>query len=422
MTLAASHAPEWTEHWQLDRREETASILVLSPRGLEAVGLEAILAIRGFRIRVEIPCSSTVDRLRDAPPSLVLVFLEKGDEQPFEILDSITQGLASNAPPFVAIVDGDDESIIERALVAGMRDVIARPIARSLLNVKVNRFARRATAPALAIAGFAVQEVLGRGGMGTVYLARRRPGRGPGASPCDPVALKVLDASGQILAPESLARFKREVDALRTLRGPCMPRFYEAGRIEEIFYLAMEYLPGRTLAQLSVERRLHEVEVARVSRSVAAALEFIHRAGLVHRDVKPSNVIVTPEGDGRLVDYGLVKLAGDETLTRRDEVMGTVSYMAPELLRAEPASACSDAFALGMTMLEALIGRCPVEGRRLDIALARVRGEVPNPFAFLAGRVTPGMLALVDGLLAPDPARRLTIAQARERLARLVLA
>ena len=301
---------------------------------------------------------------------------------------------------------------MERAFASGMRDVISRPISRSLLSVKVHRLARRATAPALAIAGFAVQEVLGRGGMGTVYLARKRG---------VPVALKVLDASGQILAPESLARFKREVDALRTLHGPCMPRFFEAGRIEEIFYLAMEYVPGRTLAQLSVERRLHELEVARIARSVAAALEFLHAEGLVHRDVKPSNVIVTPEGEGRLVDYGLVKAAGDRSLTRRDEVMGTVSYMAPELLRGDPADTRTDVFSLGMTVLEALLGRCPVAGRSLDIAMSRVRGEVPNPFCFLAGKVTPGMLALMDGLLASDPGRRFGIAQARERLERLAL-
>jgi serine/threonine protein kinase len=256
-----------------------------------------------------------------------------------------------------------------------------------------------------------VKHVLGRGGMGTVYLAQKR-----GVA----VALKVLDVSSQQVEPEALTRFKREVDALRTLRGPSMPRFYEAGRIEDCFFLAMEYVPGRTLAQLAAERPLAERELVRVADQVAAALEAIHAIGLVHRDVKPSNVVVTPAGAAKLVDFGLVKVATDRSLTRRDDVMGTVPYMAPELLRGAPADARCDAFALGMTALEALLGRCPVEGRSFDVAMARVRGEVPNPFRFLAGKVSPGLLTLIDGLVACDPERRLTVAQARERFARLL--
>jgi serine/threonine-protein kinase len=359
---------------------------------------------------VQDPDDGAACDIADERPSLVIALLEAGDDRPFTVHDRVQGDLASNSPPFIAIVSGEDDAEIERAFASGMLDVIAQPISPSLLRVKAQRFARANARPALALAGYAVKHVLGTGGMGTVYLAHKRG---------IPVALKVFDVSIRHVEAEAIARYNREVDALRKLRGPNIPRFYESGRVDDCFFLAMEYVPGRTLSDLVGGKPIAEQRCVRIADAVAAALECIHGAGLVHRDVKPTNIIISPAGEAKLVDFGLVKLASDRSLTRTDSVMGTVPYMAPELLRGTPADARTDAFALGMTMLEALVGRCPVEGRHFDIAMARVRGEVPNPFHFLAGRVSPGMVTLMDGLVAADPVKRITIAQARERLGRL---
>jgi DNA-binding response OmpR family regulator len=393
----------------LVRKSEHKRIVVLSAFGLDPLDLSVILAMPGFEVRVQDPDDDAAQEIVSEKPSLVIALLAEGDERPFQVLERVQSELASNSPPFVAI-SGGEEADIERAFSAGMLDVIAYPISGSLLRVKAQRFARRDALPALAVAGYPVRQVLGRGGMGTVYLARK--------GGID-VALKVLDVAARRVEPEALTRYNREVAALRSLRGPNIPRFYESGRIEDCFFLAMEYVPGLTLADLGDGCPVPERRCVGIADDVACALETIHAAGLVHRDVKPANVIVPPLGEAKLVDFGLVKVVNDRSLTRGDEVMGTVPYMAPELLRGAPADARTDAFAFGMTMLEALIGRCPVEGRHFEVAMARVRGEVPNPFQFLAGRVSPGMISLMDGLVAADPQRRITVRQARERLARL---
>ena len=389
---------------------ELKRIVVLSAFGLDPLDLSVVLAMPGVEVRIQDPDEDAACELVSDRPALVIALLAGGDDRPFEILERVQGELASNSPPFIAIVSGGEDAEIERAFSAGMVDVLAEPVSGSLLRVKALRLARRDARPALAVAGYPVKHVLGRGGMGTVYLAHKAG---------VPVALKVLDVAARHVEPEALTRYNREVAALRTLRGPNIPRFYESGRVEDCFFLAMEYVPGRNLADLGGGSPLPERRCVRIADDVASALETIHEAGLVHRDVKPANVIVPPTGDAKLVDFGLVKVVNDRSLTRGNEVMGTVPYMAPELLRGAPADAHTDAFAFGMTMLEALVGRCPVEGRHFEIAMARVRGEVPNPFHFLAGRVSPGMISLMDGLVAADPNRRITVRQARERLARL---
>src|SRR5207249_42202 len=109
---------------------------------------------------------------------------------------------------------------------------------------------------------------------------------------------------------------------------------------------------------------------------VAAALEVIHGAGLVHRDVKPTNVIVTAAGPAKLVDFGLAKAVDDQSLTRHNEILGTAPYMAPEMVREGATTPLTDAYALGMTGLEALLGTCPFVGSSDEVAAKIYQGEI----------------------------------------------
>ncbi|MBI3724175.1 serine/threonine protein kinase [bacterium] len=320
-------------------------------------------------------------------------------------MTTLKQTLGTRAPPALAIVAGDDERELENAYDAGARDVLARPVPVALLRVKALRYASRDRHSPRRIGDYEVVRVLGRGGTGTVYLAMR------GALP---VALKVLDVRDA--EPETLARCRREADLLRALTCREIPRFVDAGRLQDDVFFAMEFVPGETLHALAARGPLPEPLVARVLGDVARALATIHAAGLVHRDVKPANIIVPPAGPAKLVDFGIAKLMSDRTLTRGDVIVGTTPYLAPELFAGEEADTATDAFALGMTGLEALLGRCPLEGSRFSIASRLLRGDVPDPVQLLP-HADRRLVAMIEGLLARERRVRHGIAHARAALA-----
>ncbi|GHC91278.1 hypothetical protein GCM10007079_38450 [Nocardiopsis terrae] len=208
---------------------------------------------------------------------------------------------------------------------------------------------------------------LGSGGMGTVYLGRSRFGR--------LVAVKAVHPE---LAdePEFRARFAWEVGALRRVRGPFVPRFVGADPQAEMPWLATAYVPGPTLrGQVKGVGRLLGGALTGVATGVAAALADIHRAGVVHSDLKPSNVVLSPGGP-RILDFGIARTLDGTVYTRTGGVMGTPGWIAPERLRGAPATAASDVFAWGQLTAYAATGRNPF-GRGNPEALTQrvLRGE-----------------------------------------------
>jgi CheY-like chemotaxis protein len=395
---------------------EVPPVLLLAAEDGRLAEIAAQVRDAGFSARIARPGTATLREAVLAPPTLVIVDVEGDDAAPLRTVDRIRRSLGALTPYVLAIVEGDETSY-ERAFVYGARDVLSRPVAPSLLRVKVARHARNSAPPATVVGGCSVRGVLGRGGMGTVYLAER-----PGMD--GPVALKVLGDGVSAIEAEALARFRREWEALRAAGGCGVPRFLDAGRDGDTFYYLMEYIPGETLAQSLARGPLDEAELVPVVRDVAAALEQIHEIGLVHRDVKPANVILAPRGArgpasaaARLVDFGLAKTRGDHALTKAQDVLGTVAYMAPELIRGEPIDTGVDAFALGMTALEAALGRLPVDGSSYAIASRRASGVVARASVCGAGVLSSEVASVLDGLLAPDARERLSAREARARLA-----
>jgi len=237
--------------------------------------------------------------------------------------------------------------------------------------------------------GFRVDAVLGRGGMGTVYRATQLSlGR--------PVALKVL--------PEDLARdaqfldrFHREAEALSRLSHPNVVTVYDRGAVEGRPYLVLEYVEGTNLREVLRQGPLPAVEALRIVSSILHALEHAHRNGVVHRDVKPENVLLAKGGAVKVADFGLSRLLGplEETrLTRSHLVLGTYEYMAPEQReRARDADARADLYATGVILYEMLTGELPIG--RFDLPSQRRPGECDR-------RVD----AIVERSLEKDPDRR----------------
>ncbi len=198
-------------------------------------------------------------------------------------------------------------------------------------------------------------EQLGSGGMGNVFLARHRDSG-------DLVALKILPPA---LAREEgfVLRFQREAEALQKLNNPHVVRMLESGVVDDVYYIAMEYVSGETLAQfLKRERRIGWVQAIELTIQLCSALKTAHDAGIVHRDLKPSNVLLTREGKAKLTDFGVAQTYGGEKLTITGGVIGTAEYMSPEQAQGQRATRRSDLYSLGTVLYTMLTGRPPFTG------------------------------------------------------------
>jgi len=264
-----------------------------------------------------------------------------------------------------------------------------------------------AAGSALVLGRYRLGRRLGAGGFGTVFAARdERLGRR--------VAGKVMARHGP--APE---RSRREALAAARLDHPGVVAVFDAGEDAGGRYLVSELVRGRTLADLEGEGALGDRDVLRVGLVLADALAHAHGRGVVHRDVKPQNVIVPDEASdaaAKLTDFGIAHLAGDEPLTMTGDVVGTLAYMAPEQAAGERVDERVDLYALGLVLYEALAGVHPVRGAT-PAATARLVGTELTPLARQRRDLPAELCAAIDRVLAPRPDDRGTLAELTEALA-----
>jgi eukaryotic-like serine/threonine-protein kinase len=245
--------------------------------------------------------------------------------------------------------------------------------------------------PGDRVGAYVLDAELGRGSMGIVF--RARPGDGG-----DDLALKLLPSA---LAGDDTfrRRFERESRIARELRHPNIVEVVDAGLVDGRAYLATRIVDGPTLAErLSVDGALGERETVQVVAGLAAALDVLHERGLVHRDVKPENVLL----DGArpvLTDFGLARTAADTVLTQPGRVSGTAEYLAPELILGAPPTPASDVYALGCLAYECVAGRPPFGGRSIaEVVVAHLEEEPAPPESPLGHAIVQA--------LAKDPAAR----------------
>ncbi len=243
---------------------------------------------------------------------------------------------------------------------------------------------------------------IGSGGMADVWLAEDT---GLGRH----VALKVLYRRFAQDA-EFVARFRREAEAAASLQHPNVVRVFDRGQVGDTYYIAMEYLSGHTLREL-IDFGLTPGESCAIVRQVLEAASYAHRHGVIHRDFKPSNVIVDVEGHATVTDFGIAR-AGVSEITQTGSVMGTAHYLPPEQAQGLAVTAKSDLYSIGVILYEALTGRVPFEGdTAITVALKQVSEAAQRPSSFNPA-VSPALDAAVMRALEKDPDRRYASAEA----------
>ncbi len=251
---------------------------------------------------------------------------------------------------------------------------------------------------------YRVATKIATGGTSTVY-------RGLDTRLDRPVALKVMD-SRYAGDAQFLTRFQLEARSVARLKDPGLVAVYDQGLDARHPFLVMELVEGGTLRELLAERGpMPPHAVAAVLRPVLGGLAAAHRAGLVHRDVKPENVLISEAGEVKIVDFGLVRAVAEAGSTSTSVILGTVAYLSPEQVKDGNASPRSDVYAVGIVAYELLTGQTPFSGdTSLSVAYQRLDTDVPPPGSVISG-VPAQFDELVERATARDPAGRYADAQ-----------
>ena len=261
---------------------------------------------------------------------------------------------------------------------------------------------------------YKISRKLGAGGMANVYLAEDQElGRR--------VAIKMLDDRHSSDA-QFVERFRREAQNAAGLSHPNIVSIYDRGEAEGSYYIAMEYVEGRTLKELLVARGPSPIGIAiDYTRQILSALRFAHRNGIVHRDIKPHNVIVDGEGRVKVMDFGIAR-AGASQMTEAGSIIGTAQYLSPEQARGAPVDQTSDLYSTGIVLYELLTGSVPFTGETpVEIAMKHL-SQTPVPPSTHRPEVPRDLDYVVLRALAKDPAERYRSAEEMdadlERIAR----
>jgi serine/threonine protein kinase len=246
---------------------------------------------------------------------------------------------------------------------------------------------------------YEILDKLGEGAMGVVYRAQD-------AALGRVVALKMLSA--ELGGEEELhQRFQREAEAIGRLSHPHIVTVYDMGDAEGQLYMAMELLEGHDLRKLVEQGRgIPLPDRVRVLAQICDGLAYAHSRGVVHRDVKPANILVTNKGQVKVLDFGLARVAARSTITRRGVILGTPDYMSPEQAMGRNVDHRSDIFSAGAVFYEFLGFSKPFRGKTLHSVLYQILSEEPEPLLTLNPRLPARLAAVVHGMLRKEPEKR----------------
>jgi len=247
---------------------------------------------------------------------------------------------------------------------------------------------------------YLIEQILGRGGMGVVYRAIDK-------QLDEPVAIKTLPGDVMSRSPEELERFKREIRLARKITHRNVLRTYDYGEAEGNYFISMEYVRGYTLSELLEETPKMAPRLAMgVSRQISRGLQAAHEQGVIHRDIKPQNVLIDQKGEVKLMDFGIARMAEADAMTQQGLVVGTPHYMSPEQVQGKQMEASTDVYSMGIMMYEMVCGQRPFDSQSLTAVLTAHITEAATPPIELRPEIGAEINAIIMKCLTKDPRQR----------------
>ena len=293
-----------------------------------------------------------------------------------------------------------------------------RLLTGEMTGTQANRAAAVGLVPGSTFANrYEVKEILGQGGMGTVYKAVDR-------ELGEVLAIKTLKPEFLKDDPTALERFKSEIRLARKISHRNVVRTHDLGERDGLYFITMEFVEGTSLKQLIRARGKLPIAVTlSVGKQLARALEIAHEQGIVHRDIKPQNMVVEPDGVLKVMDFGIARLVSrpqESGMTQAGAIIGTPEYMAPEQVTGEPVDHRADLYAMGAVLYECVTGRTPLTADTPYQMVARLLEDVPEPPRAYCAEVPPALETLILQLLAKSAAARpQTAVEVHDRLAEI---
>jgi eukaryotic-like serine/threonine-protein kinase len=283
----------------------------------------------------------------------------------------------------------------------------------SMATMKMDSTAAGITAPGAAYADlslghlfanrYKVEQILGRGGMGVVYKAID-------TQLDETVAIKTLPGDVMTRSPEDLERFKREIRLARKITHRNVLRTYDYGEAEGVYFISMEFVRGYTLSELldeAPQRQMPPRAAVGITRQISRGLHAAHEQGIIHRDIKPGNVLIDAKGEVKLMDFGIARMAeAREGVTQAGLIVGTPHYMSPEQVQGKQLDARSDVYSMGVLIYEMVVGRRPFESTSLTGVLTAHITEEAKPPIDIRPEIGREVNAVVMRCLAKNPAAR----------------
>ncbi len=358
--------------------------------------------------------------LDEFKPDLLVLDVEMPGISGFSVCERIRKIPDWHSLPVIFVSSCDKEEDILKGFDSGASDYILKPVRKAELVSKIELLIKRQHGlmrPTMASnttfdSKYLVLQLLGQNDNCAVYKAR------PLSDSTPLLALKIFRKKGE--DPLFLKRFLREAHCLERLSHPNIVKMIDYKNDRELYYLVMEFVEGRSLTSLIKERPLSEELTVCVGIEVVTALAHLDKNSMLHRDIKPDNIIIAHDGRPVIIDFGLAKEVTQDTLSIKDEMYGTPQYVSPEYIKGrDKLHIATDIYSLGVTFYYAITGRLPFSGDNHLTMFHKHLTEVPPPLLSVNSKISQEFSELVDLMLIKNPKARCGLPTLLETLERL---
>jgi DNA-binding response OmpR family regulator len=349
-------------------------------------------------------------------PDVVIQNVSRGDLSPYGRLQEWRKLPQFAGLPVLMLVD-DSEEEVNLALTSGANEYVIKPIRATELTSRIglllhrtHMFSDEFTPGSMFASRYKILSLLGKGGDSTVYRATDN-------STNNDVALKIL----KVKTEEDVfsGQFERETTQLAKLDHSNIVKLLDHGCHEGVFYVVTEFIDGQSLGDIIKQSPLMEESAVDLGLEIADALSYMNSSGIVHRDIKPDNILISDEGEVKIVDFGLSREEDQQTVSIKGEMFGTPQYLAPEYIDGKKLTVKTDIYSLGVTLFYMVSGVLPFQAGTPMALLSKQLNEQPPMLNKISSGISEEFADIVNAMLAKDPEARISIESLIERLRKL---